>query len=173
MDANLRLTEIGAGMVQPNIILPSQYVAPRKLTPEHELMIAVLRDAIDCVAKHRNAEDYRGRRLFDEATQWLLAEETDWPYSFENICAVLDLDKNAVRHALRLPERQSVLVCRARSTTPHTNMEPLKGREPRKAFRNHENLKGVNVAVKELSCAADRNRACGDAAPRAASLRHR
>ena len=133
MDANLRLTGVRSGMLQPNIILPSQYFGPRRrLTPEHGLMIAVLQDAIDCVAKHRDAKDYRGRRLFDEATQWLLAEETDWPYSFECICAVLDLDANAVRRALRLPERQSVLA----------------SREVKKAPQNHEDLQGVNVAVK-------------------------
>ena len=63
-------------MLQPNIILPSQYFG-RRLTPEHGLMIAVLQDAIDCVAKHRYAKDYPWRRLFDEATQWLLAAETD------------------------------------------------------------------------------------------------
>ena len=118
-------------MLQPNIILPSQYFG-RRLTPEHGLMIAVLQDAIDCVAKHRYAKDYPGRRLFDEATQWLLAAETDWPYSFACICAVLDLDANAVRRALRLPERQSALVSRAVKKGP----------------RNHEDLRGVNVAMK-------------------------
>ena len=96
-------------MLQPDIILPSQYVGPhRRLTPEHELMIAVLQDAIECVAKHRHARDYRGRRLFDEATQWLLAKESNWPYSFECICAVLDLDANAVRRSVHLPERNPI-----------------------------------------------------------------
>ncbi len=31
-----------------------------------------------------------------------LAEETDWPYSFERICGTLDLDANAVRRCLRV-----------------------------------------------------------------------
>jgi hypothetical protein len=120
-------------MLQPDIILPWQHFGSRRrLAPEHRLMIAVLQDAIDCVAKYRYAKDYRGRRLFHEATQWFLAEETDWPYFFECICAVLDLDANAVRRALRLPERQSALV----------------SREVKKALQNHEDLKSVNVAVK-------------------------
>ena len=105
MDANPRLTGVRSGMVQPDVILPSQYLGSRRrLTPEHGLMIAVLQDAIECVVKHRHAKDHRSRRLFDEATQWLLAEDADWPYSFECICGVLDLDANAVRRALRLPE---------------------------------------------------------------------
>jgi hypothetical protein len=151
MDATLRLTGVRSGMLQPSIILPSQYFGPhRRLTPEHGLIIAVLQDAIDCVAKHRSAKDYRGRQLFDEATRWLLAEETDWPYSFECICAVLDLDANAVRRALRSPERQSALV----------------SREVKKALQNHEDLKGVNVAVNNCVARLDRNCRHGDAAPR-------
>lgn len=68
-------------------------------------MIAVLDDAIDCVRKHRRARNYQDRRRFDEAAEWILAEETDWPFSFVCICALLDLDANAVRRALCLPER--------------------------------------------------------------------
>ena len=95
-------------------------------------MIAVLQDAIDCVAKYRDATDPQGHRLFDEATQWLLAEESEWPYSFECICAVLDLDANAVRRALHLPARQSALV----------------SREVKKARQNQEDLKGVDAGAK-------------------------
>ena len=52
MDANLRLTGVRSGMLRPNIVLPSQYFGPpRRLTPERGLMIAVLQDAIDCVAR--------------------------------------------------------------------------------------------------------------------------
>jgi len=76
-------------------------------------MIAVLQDAIDCVEKYRFTHHHRGRRAFNEAMQWLLAEETDWPYSFESICGVLDLDASAVRSSLRLaPERQPLSVSR-------------------------------------------------------------
>jgi hypothetical protein len=111
MDANLCLTGVRNDMLQPNIILPSQHFGPRRrLTPEHGLMIAVLQDAIDCVAKHRYAKDNRGRRLFDEVTQWFLAEETDWPYSFECICAVLDL-------AMRTP---CAAPCACRSDHQHS-----------------------------------------------------
>ena len=54
-------------MLQPNSILPSQYFGPRRRLPEHGLMIAILQDAIECVAKYRAAKDCRGRRLFREA----------------------------------------------------------------------------------------------------------
>ena len=94
-------------MLRPNIILPSQYFPSQlKQAPEQRLMIAVLQDAIDCVDKYRGATDSDGRRLFAEAAQWVLADESEWPYSFECICDVLGLDANAVRYRLRLTPQQ-------------------------------------------------------------------
>ncbi len=94
-------------MTQLDIILPSQHFGPRrKQAPEQRLMIAVLQDALECVAKHRCATDTHGRRLFHDANQWFLANEMDWPYSFECICEVLDLDSNAVRQRLRVTPEQ-------------------------------------------------------------------
>lgn len=114
MEANLQLAGVPIGMMQLDILLPSQLFGPRrKQAPEQRLMIAVLQDALDCVEKHRSATDTHGRRLFSDAQQWFLANETDWPYSFECICELLDLDANAVRQRLRVaPECQPVLVSR-------------------------------------------------------------
>lgn len=112
MDLDRYLTELPSALLQPHVILPAQHFhPPKKLAPEHRLMMAVLNDAVRCVEKYRSLADARGRRLFHEAQQWLLAAESHWPYSFEHICAVLDLDANAVRHRLRLaPKRQPVSV---------------------------------------------------------------
>lgn len=101
METNLHLAEALAGMTQPSIVLPSQHFgALRKQAPEQRLMIAVLHDAFDCVEKYRFATSTRGRRLFREAQRWFLSDEPHWPYSFECICGVLDLDSNAVRRRL-------------------------------------------------------------------------
>jgi len=63
-------------------------------------MIAVLNDALDCLEKYRAASDPQGHRIFQEAKQWVLAMDTDWPCSFERICMTLDLDSSAVRRRL-------------------------------------------------------------------------
>lgn len=103
MDANRYLAEVAMDLFEPHVILPAQLLTPSKeLTPERRLMAAVLADAVWCVEKYSSPTDARGRRLFLKAKQWLLASEPHWPYSFESICAVLDLDANAVRHRLRL-----------------------------------------------------------------------
>ena len=46
--------------------------------PEQGLIIAVLQDAIDCVAKFRDAEDHPGRSLWNETMGWFFAEDSDW-----------------------------------------------------------------------------------------------
>lgn len=102
------MAEVPSGLLQFDIVLPAQHFAVRrKEGPEQRLMIAVLHDALDCVEKYRFAMNARGRRLFREAAQWFLVDEAGWPYSFECICATLDLDSNAVRERLRLPRDTS------------------------------------------------------------------
>lgn len=113
---------VATGTMQIEVVLPSQYYGPqRKQAPEQRLMIAVLHDALDCVEKYRSAKDGSGRRLYHEAKQWFLADDSDWPCSFEHICGVLDLDASAVRQRLAL---ESAPVCQAQ---PPVTPEPSNG----------------------------------------------
>ncbi len=101
MEANLHLAGAPIGVTQHYGVLPAQYFGERrKQAPEQRLMIAVLHDALDCLERYRFATNDRGRRLFHETAQWFLTREADWPYSFECICGVLDLDSDAVRQRL-------------------------------------------------------------------------
>ena len=123
MAATLHLAGVPLSLLPPGVILPSQRFAPHgKLVPERRLMIAVLHDAIRCVEQYRCVTSPWNRRLSDEVAHWLLADKSDWPYSFENICAVLELDANAVRHRLRCTsERPPILVSRTmHDTKPET-----------------------------------------------------
>ena len=89
-------------LFQTHVILPVQHFnSPKEITPELRLMMAVLADAVWCLEKFRVPTNARGRRIFHRAKQWLLASEPHWPYSFECICAALDLNASAVRHRLR------------------------------------------------------------------------
>ena len=65
-------------------------------------MIALIRDALRCIAKYRYARDKRGKRLFAQETQWVLSDDADWLYAFVRVCESLDLDPNAVRRSLGL-----------------------------------------------------------------------
>lgn len=107
MEANLRQADVRIDMARlmdtTEIygVLPSQQFGARgKKEPEQRLMMAVLRDALQCLEKHRFATNDRDRRIFRKAQRWFLINEAKWPYSFQCICDVLDLDSNAVRRHL-------------------------------------------------------------------------
>lgn len=103
IQANLQLAGVPIGTTQVDVVLPSQhFAARRKQGPAERLMIAVLHDALDCIEKYRFAIDPKGRADFHDAKRWFLASEAHWPYSFECICGVLELDPDAVRQRLRL-----------------------------------------------------------------------
>ncbi len=103
IDARPALAGIAVHGLPDQIMLPSQYfVARRSPTAEYQLMVAVLQEAIRCVEKYRDARDYRSRRLYHEVTQWFLANEPSWPYSFSCICDVIGLEADAVRQSLNV-----------------------------------------------------------------------
>ena len=67
---------------------------------EEGLMLAVLGDAIEYFQKYLLAKDEKGKKLFREAEEWILEKNSDWFFSFENICEVLRLHPDYVRQGL-------------------------------------------------------------------------
>ena len=101
----MRDSYVGDGpLFQPDILTPSQYFAAarRKVTlgPEYRLVVAVLEDAVECYQKHWNARDLKGRKLFEDAQEWIASPDRQWPYSFENICELLGLNPEILRRGL-------------------------------------------------------------------------
>jgi hypothetical protein len=64
---------------------------------EERLMLAVLQSAIEDFQKYVLAQDKRGKELFQEAEDWILETDSASFFSFENICAHLDLAPDYVR----------------------------------------------------------------------------
>jgi len=94
-------------LFQPDILLPVQAFAYRRgAAPEKRLMAAVLEDAVNCFQKYRAATNRRGRRFFREASEWIMTDDTQWEFSFYNICQILDLDIDCLRRGLREWEKQ-------------------------------------------------------------------
>jgi hypothetical protein len=67
---------------------------------EEGLMLAVLTDAIEYFQRYVLAKDERGKKLFQEAEEWFLEEESDWFFSFQNICEVLRLHPDYIRQGI-------------------------------------------------------------------------
>lgn len=107
----LRIEEKVASLFQPDILLPAQYLETfrRKanLEQEKELMLAVLEDAIWCFQKYILARDSKRRGLFRDAEAWIFEENSDWLFSFENICELWGFNPQYVRQGLaRWKERK-------------------------------------------------------------------
>lgn len=73
----------------------------RQAEGERRLMLAVLRDALECYQKHAASTDPLGREQFEEAEAWLLEESVVGCFSFENICAILGIDPAWLRRRLQ------------------------------------------------------------------------
>jgi hypothetical protein len=91
-------------LLQPDTLLPSQYFAILKRKgahePERRLVVAVLEDAVECFQKHIRAQDEKARQLFIDAEEWICSEDRSWPFSFENVCDLLQINPQYLRRGL-------------------------------------------------------------------------
>ena len=91
-------------LLQPDTLLPSQYFAALRRKgahePERRLVIAVLQDAVDCFQKHLLGRDRKAQQLFADAEQWIASEDRSWPFSFENVCDLLQINSEYLRRGL-------------------------------------------------------------------------
>jgi hypothetical protein len=69
---------------------------------EERLMLALLQDAVECFQEYALAEYVWEKKLFQEAEDWILEKNTDWPFSFENICETLQLNPDYIRQGLQV-----------------------------------------------------------------------
>ena len=103
-ETDFRIEEKVVSLFQPDILLSSQYFETvhtrASLEPEKELMLAVLEDAVLCFQKGSFAGDRRRKALFPDAEEWIMEENSDWPFSFENICEVLGFNPAYLRQGL-------------------------------------------------------------------------
>ena len=99
-------------LFDPEVVLPDQMFPGSKLPAavqnEGRLMLAILQDAVECYQRHALARNPRHREEFEEAKAWITSSDTDWVFSFENICNVLGIDPDYVRSGLEshVPQRR-------------------------------------------------------------------
>ena len=120
-----------ARILEPDIFLPSQFYGStglsRKLEGEKRLMIAVLKDAVECLEKYRAARSSAGRSEYLSAIEWVEDPSTDWLFSFTNICDLLGFDPEYLREVLLKrenryikPERSKMLSLAAMGGHPYS-----------------------------------------------------
>jgi hypothetical protein len=107
-----------ARILEPDVFLPSQFYGTgslsRKLEGEKRLMIAILKDAVECLDKYRGARSSSGRSNYLNALEWVEDKSTDWLFSFTNICDLLGFDPDYMRGVLLKRENKGIKPVRAR-----------------------------------------------------------
>ncbi|MEX0804438.1 MAG: hypothetical protein WD688_14145 [Candidatus Binatia bacterium] len=100
-----------ARILEPDIFLPSQFYGTgglsRQLEGEKRLMIAILKDAVECLDKYRDARNISGHSHYQNALEWVEDNSTDWLFSFNNICDLLGFDPDYLRAVLLKKEGRS------------------------------------------------------------------
>jgi hypothetical protein len=93
-----------ARILEPDVFLPSQFYGTgglsRQLDGEKRLMIAILKDAVECLNKYRGARSNLGSSQYQNALEWVEDEGTEWLFSFNNICDLLGFDPDYLRKVL-------------------------------------------------------------------------
>jgi hypothetical protein len=104
-EAGLTTDEKIASLFQPDTLLAAQYFDNLRgkslLEPERRLMLAILEDAISRYQENMFSQDKRSKRHFQEVQEWIGDADSDWIFSFENVCESLGLNPDYVRQGLR------------------------------------------------------------------------
>lgn len=118
-----------AKLFEPDALMPEQYFATlgndAGASNERGLMLAILKDAVECFQKYALSRDPLGEDLHREAAEWIFSSDREWPFSFENICDVLGVSAEYVRVGLA-PLRKSAV----RKTRRAPRIVELEGRRP-------------------------------------------
>ena len=73
---------------------PTEPLVP---TPEKGLAAGVLKQAARDLRRFRAATKGLKRELYLDAYSWIMANDFSWPYSFVNVCKLLDISPDVVR----------------------------------------------------------------------------
>ena len=68
--------------------------------PEDSLAIGVMRQAVHDLRRFRSATGSAERELYRDARRWITTDDDSWPYSFVNICKLLDVPPEMLRAEL-------------------------------------------------------------------------
>ena len=67
------------------------------IEPERALAAGVLRQAANDLRRFHESEDAVGREMHWDARSWFLSNDTEWPYSFLNVCHSLGIAPENIR----------------------------------------------------------------------------
>lgn len=107
---SFKMEEKITSLFEPDTLVSAQYFQNfrRKscLEPEKRLILAMLEDAITCFQIYLTARTGKGKKLFNEAEEWIMMTDHDWTFSFVNVCETLGFSPEYIRQGLRRWKRK-------------------------------------------------------------------
>ena len=100
-------------MFEPDTLLPEQFftlLGRKPFQGEKRLLLAMLEDAVHCFQTYLLARKPHERRLFQEAEEWIDSRDSQWFFSFENICEILSIHPGRLRDALKQWKTDQILL---------------------------------------------------------------
>jgi hypothetical protein len=102
MDAREEEKQEGISLADLIAVPENNPIASRiRMSGEHQLLWAVMEDAIDCYLRYAEQPSTAARELFHEAEEWIESEEEQWLCSFISICRAFRIDPHYLRQGLR------------------------------------------------------------------------
>lgn len=96
----------------------------RQISPEKQLMMAILDDAIQSFLAGFRPRNTKALRQFEEAQMWIMETDSHWIFSFDSICNLLGLDPDYLRGGLQKLKAEARAERRSRppggNRFPHT-----------------------------------------------------
>lgn len=119
------------GLFEPDVLLRDQFGVRSGATVSREkrLMLAVLENALDSYQKYVFARDGQGRQLFEEAVEWLDSANTEWLFSYRNICETLDINPDYLRRGLEGWRRRAAVAREAEIVARQAEIETVQQAE--------------------------------------------
>jgi len=103
--SSFNMEEKITSLFEPDTLVSAQYFQnfrrKSRLEPEKRLILAMLEDAVSCFQAYVTARSGRGKRLFNEAEEWIMIMHDDWIFSFASVCEILGFNPEYVRQGLR------------------------------------------------------------------------
>jgi hypothetical protein len=71
-----------------------------KQAAQHELAAGVLKQAAQDLRRFHNATSRIERELYFDAHRWVMSDDYSWPFSFPNVCQILNREPEELRQEL-------------------------------------------------------------------------
>ena len=102
-DLELRLDEMPVVRFEADILAAQDFdriYRSRPRSPERDLMLAILEEALNDYQRCFSARDKKGRNRFTDARAWILNTDSEWIFSFINCCEVLGIEPDYLRQGV-------------------------------------------------------------------------